>query len=139
MNSNDLSRRGFLSTAVGAGATGIIPASESPQQFPERAWIIMEQRWQYSDEFYLADGGCARLTLFYSKDEAAAECRRLCEEFFATESPEEYSDEMESYLDSDSYDPAEVTWDQLRDAGYEGPYRVEELRTSKPAESLHHE
>ena len=129
MNSNEVSRRGFLSTAVGVGATGTIPASESPQQFPAQAWIIMEQCWQYNDEYYFADGDCAHLTLFYSKDEAAAECRRLCEEFFATESPEEYSDEMERYLDPDSYDPAEVTWDQLREAGYDGPYRIEELHT----------
>ena len=128
MNSNDLSRRGFLSTAVGVGATGGISAAASPHQTPERAWIIMEQRWHYNDEFYLADGGCAHLTLYYSKDEAAAECRRLCEEFFATESPEDFRDELESYLDPDSYDPSKVTWDQLLDAGYEGPYRILELQ-----------
>lgn len=129
MISNEVSRRGFLSTAVGVGATGAISASESPHQSPERAWIIMEQRWHYNDEYYLADGGCAQLTLYYSQDEAAAECRRLCEEFFATESPEDFRDELESYLDPDSGEPSEVTWDQLLDAGYAGPYHVLELHT----------
>lgn len=129
MISNEVSRRGFLSTAVGVGATGAIPAQEPVPQFPEQAWIIVEQHWEHNDEFYMAGGECAHLELFYSKAQAEVECRRLNEEFFAMEPPEDYWDEMECYLESGTYDPAEVTWDELRAAGYRGPYRVQVLNT----------
>jgi len=126
MNSNDLSRRGFLSTAVGVGA---IPGQEPVSQFPERAWIIVEQHWQHNDEFFVPDGEYTHLQLFYSEAEAVAECRRLNDEYFATESPDEYRDEMERHLEAETYDSTEVTWDQLRAAGYRGPYRVQDLHT----------
>lgn len=129
MNSNEVSRRVFLSTAVGVGATGAVPSEIPPTLFPERAWIILEQNWEHNDEFFVPDGESARFQLFYSESEALSECRRLCDEFCATESPAEFLDEMESYLESGTYDPEQVTWDQLRAAGYPGPYRVQTLHT----------
>lgn len=129
MNSNDLSRRGFLSTAVGAGATGAIRAEIPTTSFPEQAWIIVEQDWEHNDEFFVPKGEFAHFQLFYSESDASAECQRLSDEFWATESPAEFLDEIESYLAPGTYDPAEVTWDQLRAAGYRGPYRVQALHT----------
>lgn len=129
MNSNDVSRRGFLSTAVGVGAAGAFPAETPHSDFPERAWIICEQSWEHNDEFFVPDGEHAHFQLFYSESDAVAECRRLFDEFCAIESPEDFRDETETYLEPGSYDPAEVTWDQLRAAGYEGPFRVQALHT----------
>jgi hypothetical protein len=129
MSSQDVSRRGFLSTAVGIGTTGAIPSEMPATSFPERAWIILEQHWEHNDEFFVSDGEHAHFQLFYSESDAVAECRRLCDEFCATESPADYRDEMESYLEAGTYDPDQVTWDQLRAAGYPGPYRVQALHT----------
>lgn len=97
--------------------------------FPEQAWIILEQQWEHSDEFFVPEGEHAHCDLYYSESAAADECRRLNEEFFTTEPPIDYRDEMEGYLDPEIYDPETVTWDQLREAGYPGPYRVLELHT----------
>lgn len=127
MNSNDVSRRRFLSTAVGVGAGGAIPTETQQSSFPEQAWIICEQSWEHNDEFFVPDGEHTHFQLFYSESDAVAECRRLFDEFCAIESPEDFRDELETYLESESYDPAKVTWDQLKASGYEGPFRVQAM------------
>ena len=114
-------------TVVNAGAHAAPPSHAPKENFPERAWIILEQNWEHNDEFYVPDGEEAHGELYYVESEATAECLRLTEEFFATEPPDDYLDEMESFLEPDTFDPEEVTWDQLRAAGYRGPYRVHAL------------
>jgi hypothetical protein len=104
-------------------------------KLPQQAWIIVEQNWEHNDEFFVPKGESAHFTLFYSEVEAQTECQRLGDEFFAKEPPEDYLDEMETYLGADSYDPDKVTWDQLRAGGYQGPFRVQALHmlNRKPA------
>lgn len=51
----------------------------------------------------------------------------MCDDFWELESPADYYDEMESYLASETSDPDQITWDQLRAAGFRGPYRVQAL------------
>lgn len=116
-------------TVVNAGAHAAAPAHAPHENFPERAWIILEQNWEHNDEFYVPNGEEAHGELYYVESEATAECLRLMEEFFATEPPGDYLDEMECFLEPDTFDPEEVTWDQLRAAGYRGPYRVHALHT----------
>ena len=129
MNTNDVSRRGFLSAAVAVGTPGAPPANDPATQFPERAWIVLEQHWEHNDEFNVPHGEYAHFQLYYCKAEADAACQRLNEAFFAVEPPDDYLDEMETYLAPGTYDHDEVTWDQLRAAGYPGPYSAQALHT----------
>lgn len=122
-----VSRRGFLSRAFGIGAASAVPADVQAAISPEQAWIILEQQWEYNGEFFVEDGESVRFQLFHSEAEAAAECLRLFDEFCATEAVAEFPDEVATYLEPGTYDPAEVTWDQLRAAGYRGPYRIQAL------------
>ena len=127
MNSRDVSQRKVSATGEDARAAAAIPCQAPVSRFPEQAWIILEQDWQHNDEFYAPEGELTHPELYYCESEAAAECLRLNEEFFATEPPTDYRDEMERYLESEPFDPEEVTWDQLRAAGYPGPFRVQAL------------
>ena len=127
MNSRDASPRKVSANEEDAGTAAAIPQQAPATRFPERAWIILEQGWEHNDEFFVPGGELAHLQLYYCESEAAAECLRLAEEFFATEPPTDYRDEMESYLAPDTYDSEEVTWEQLRAAGYRGPFRVQAL------------
>ena len=127
MNSKDVSSRKVPATLEEAATAAAIPSQVPAARFPEQAWIILEQGWEHNDEFFVPGGELAHLQLYYCESEAAAECLRLAEEFFATEPPTDYHDEMASYLAPDTYDPEEVTWDQLRAAGYQGPFRVQAL------------
>lgn len=127
MNSRDVSTCNVPVTVEDTGTAAAIPGQESAARFPEQAWIILEQDWEHNDEFFVPGGEFAHLQLYYCESEAAAECLRLNEEFFTTEPPTDFRDEMESYLEPDTYDSEEVTWDQLRAAGYRGPFRVQAL------------
>jgi hypothetical protein len=127
VNSRDVSPRRVPAAGKDVGAVAAIPQQAPATRFPEQAWIILGQDWEHNDEFFVPGGELAQLQLYDCESEAAAECLRLNEEFFATEPPTDYHDEMASYLESDTYDPEEVTWDQLRAAGYQGPFRVQAL------------
>ena len=127
MNSRDVSQHKVPTTGEDAGAGAATPPQAPATRLPKQAWIILEQDWEHNDEFNVPQGEFAHLQLYYSESEAAEECLRLNEEFFATEPPTDFRDEMESYLEPDTYDPEEVTWDQLRAAGYRGPFRVQAL------------
>ena len=127
MNSRDVSQHKVPTTREDAGAGAATPPQAPATRFPEQAWIILEQDWEHNDEFFVPGGELAHLQLYYCESEAAAECLRLNEEFFTTEPPTDFRDEMESYLEPDTYDSEEVTWDQLRAAGYPGPFRVQAL------------
>ncbi len=127
MKSRPSSQRKVPATGKDAGTDAAIPSRAPATRFPKKAWIILEQGWQHNDEFYAPEGELTHPELYYCQSEAAAECLRLNEEFFVTEPPTDFRDEMESYLEPNTYDPEEVTWDQLRAAGYRGPFRVQAL------------
>ncbi|MDB5385324.1 MAG: hypothetical protein JWM11_970 [Planctomycetaceae bacterium] len=129
MTSNATPRRGRRSNAGGTRTANVVPTNAPASNFPDQAWIIVEQNWEHNDEFFVPKGESAHLSLYYSETEAQTECQRLNDEFFAQEPSDDYLDEMETYLEPDSYDPDEITWDQLRAAGYGGPFRVRALHT----------
>ena len=93
----------------------------------------MALNWQYNDEYSYAEGEYARADLFYDLATAEVECRRLCEEFFTRlyPTPASFEPDWDSYRDNLDLDPdmdeSEVTWAQLREAGFPDPYFVQEL------------
>lgn len=129
MTHGALSRRAFFGQAAAAPAAGLIPPSEKPRQ----AWIIVALGWEYNDEFSYHEGEHPQTQLFHEEEKAEAECRRLCEAFFAAETPAEFSVDFESYLPDritePDFDEESVTWAELRDAGFPNPYFVLKLTT----------
>jgi hypothetical protein len=86
--------------------------------------VITELRWEYNDEFTYPAGEFLRLNMFFDKESAEAECQRLCAGFFAAETPEEFQVDFEAFHLA-GRDPATVTWDELRAAGFPDPYFVQ--------------
>jgi hypothetical protein len=97
---------------------------------PQEAWVIMELGWQYNDEVTYPEGEFLRTKMFLDKGAAEAECQRLCAEFFAAESPEEFEADFESFHLADR-DPSTITWDELRAAGFPDPFSVELVHTAE--------
>jgi hypothetical protein len=125
-----ISRRAFFGQAAVAPAAGLLhPVVEKPKS----AWIIVMLNWEYNDENSYQQGEMPLDRLFYDKEEADRECQRLCDEFFGREPTEEFSPEVENYMwgtpeyARPDFDPADVTWDQLRENGFPDPYYVMEI------------
>ena len=120
-----VSRQRFFTNLVTAGTGGLarlvtasVPLREAT---PQQAWVIMELGWEYNDEFTYPEGEFLRSNMFLNKARSGAECERLCAEFFAAETPEEFEVDLEGYHLADR-DPATVTWDELCAAGFPDPY-----------------
>ena len=129
-----VSRRRFFTQFVAAGTgslarlvTAAVPAQEAS---PQQAWVIMELGWEYNDEFTYPEGEFLRSNMFLNKAAADAECERLCAAFFATETPEEFEIDLEGYHLA-ARDPAAVTWDEVRAAGFPDPYYVQLVHTAE--------
>jgi hypothetical protein len=90
----------------------------------------MERSWEYDDEFTYPDGEFVRSKLFLDKASAETECQRLCAEFFAAETPEEFGVDFEGLHLADR-DPATVTWEDLRATGFPDPFSVQLVRTAE--------
>ncbi|HUQ69132.1 MAG TPA: twin-arginine translocation signal domain-containing protein [Planctomycetaceae bacterium] len=120
-----LSRRGFLGL-VGSAAAAPMPVAPPS---PARAWIILARNWVYNDEISYPDGTSPRTAVFYDQTQAEAECRRLCEAFYAEQTPEEFEPDWHEYFPDygRDFDESAVTWEQMRDAGFPEPYLVQEL------------
>lgn len=121
-----ISRRGFFGQAV-AGAT--LGQVNSPPP-PRKAWTIVALGWEYNDEFTYQAGEYPRDDIYFDRAAADAECQRLCDEFFAAQTPEEFELDWDSYRDGlpeERADADDLTWDELREAGFADPYYVLEL------------
>lgn len=129
MSRNVFSRRAFLSRAAAGPAAGLVPSTASPR----KAWILVALGWEYNDEFAYPEGEYPQSVLYDNRAAADAECRRLCDEFFAAQTPEEFEIDWESYLpgcyDRPGFDESAVSWDELREAGFPDPFYVLELST----------
>ena len=129
-----VSRRRFFTNLVTAGTGGLArlmaAAVPSQQGLPQQAWVIMELGWEYNDEFTYPEGEFLRSNMFLNKASADAECERLCAEFFARETPEAFEVDLEGYHLADR-NPATVTWDELRAAGFPDPYYVHLVHTAE--------
>eukprot|EP00456_Euglypha_rotunda_P061892 TRINITY_DN518_c0_g1_i8.p1 TRINITY_DN518_c0_g1~~TRINITY_DN518_c0_g1_i8.p1 ORF type:complete len:141 (-),score=34.99 TRINITY_DN518_c0_g1_i8:234-656(-) len=130
-----LSRRRFFTHLVTAGTGRLarlvavaVPAREAVP--PQQAWVITELGWEYNDEFTYPEGEFLRSKLFLDKASADAECQRLCAEFFAAETPEEFEMDIDSFHLADR-DPATITWDELRLAGFPDPFSVQLVQTAE--------
>lgn len=84
----------------------------------------MELGWEYDDDFTYPEGEFLRPRMFLDQASAETECQRLCAEFFAAETPEEFGVDLEGNHLADR-DPATVTWEELRAAGFPDPYYVQ--------------
>jgi hypothetical protein len=80
---NQISRRAFLGQAAVTPATGIAEATARPKE----AWVILATNWRYNDEYTYAEGEEVLPKVYFDRQEAEAECRRLCEQFFAGQTP----------------------------------------------------
>lgn len=129
-----VSRRRFFAHIVTAGAGGLArlmaTAVPSQQGLSQQAWVIMERGWEYNDEFTYSEGEFLRSNMFLSKAAADAECERLCAEFFVAETPEQFEVDLEGYHLA-GRDPATVTWEELRTAGFPDPYYVHLVHTAE--------
>lgn len=128
MTSNEASRRGRRSNAGGTRTANTVRSGRLTPNLPDQAWIIVEQDWEHNDEYFVPRGANAHLTLFYSKSEAQTECQRLNDEFFARTWTTIFDEEIETYLEPDSYDP-DSHLGPASAAGYQGPFRVQALHT----------
>lgn len=103
----------------------------APPLPPQRAWLIVELDWEHAGEVCSPRGERPRPKLFYEKERAEAERRRLCQEFFQAQTPARFGVDFESCfwdrLAGVDYDPEAVTWDELREAGFPDPYYVLEV------------
>ncbi len=129
-----ITRRGFFGQAV-AGAT--LRSASSPPT-PSQAWIIVALGWEYNDEFTYPSGESPREEVYFDRAAAATECQRLCAEFFAAQTPEEFELDWDAYRDElpeDRADATDITWDELRAVGFPEPYYVLELTTPGAAPS----
>ncbi len=125
--SNNVSRRAFFRQAVAAPIATTAGVNEA---LPKQAWIILEVNWGFNDEFTYEEGERALRTLYYTKEHAEQECQRLCDAFFAAETPQQFEVRFELYEDAFPAGTSEesVTWEQLRQAGFPNPYSVQELQ-----------
>lgn len=127
MSRKTFSRRAFLGQAAAGPAADLI--SSTPQ--PRNAWILVALGWEYNDEFTYPEGEYPQSVLYHDRAAADAECRRLCDEFFAAQTPEEFEIDWESYLPGcygrPDFDESTVNWDELRKAGFPEPFYVLEL------------
>ena len=91
----------------------------------------MQADWEFNDEYSYADGEIAGTTLFYDRSAAETECRRLNDEFYAHETPEEFQLDWAFYFpDELPGDKSEdqITWDDVKAAGgWRDPYSIREL------------
>lgn len=120
-----MSRREFFGQAP-AGAVASLIAAESPP----RAWIILQQGWEHNDEFSYPAGELAHSTLYYDRAAAEAACRQWNDEFYAEQTPAEFDVDWSLYFPEglpEDLDEASVTWDHLKEAGWEDPYSLREL------------
>jgi hypothetical protein len=114
------SRRQFFGRAAaapfGIGASG--------GDRPTKGWIILAADWKYNDEFsYATDGFHPLPRVFLTHVEAETDCRRLCDEFFSEQTPQDFEADFAFY----DCDPDTATWDELREAGFPDPYTIEEV------------
>lgn len=121
---HEVSRREFFGQAATAS---LVPGIARPRQ----AWIIVALGWEYNDEFHYPEGQYPQPRLFYDRPEADATCRRLCDAFFAEQSPEEFEVDWSLYAppraSERGFDESTVTWDEVRAEGFPDPYFVLEL------------
>lgn len=119
-----VSRRTFFGQAATAS---LVPGITRPRQ----AWIIVALGWEYNDEFTYEEGQYPRPTLYYDRNEADAACKRLCDAFFAEQSPDEFEVDWSLYAppraSERGFDESTVTWDEVRAEGFPDPYSVLEL------------
>lgn len=125
---DSVSRRSFLRHAASAPAAGLA-GPPALAETPKRAWIIVGVNWEYNDEYTYPDGERALPKVYFDEQVAAAECQRLCQEFFEQATPLDWEVDFGSYQDELPDDATEdtVTWEQLRQAGYPDPYYVQEM------------
>ncbi len=91
--------------------------------------MITELGWEEIDGYTYAEGESTHSRLFYDRAAAEAECRRLCEAFFAAWTPVEFKVDCEAYHQPG--DDETVTWAELREAGFPDPYYVHQLHTTQ--------
>jgi hypothetical protein len=124
---NQISRRAFLGQTAVAPAAGIAATPERPQE----AWVIVATNWQYNDEYTYPEGEEVLPKVYFDQQAAEEECRRMCEQFFAGQTPLDFEVDFESYRHELPKDVTEetVTWEQLCSAGFPAPYYVQEMET----------
>lgn len=120
--------------AAAGTASGMLGAGR-----PRQAWIVVEQGWEYNDEFHYPEGEYPRSRLFSQRTDAEAECRRLCERFYAEQTPAEFEVDWSAYgpdrLFAPGGDEESVTWQEIREQGFPEPFFVMELTAPETSPS----
>jgi hypothetical protein len=129
MLAKSVSRREFFARLVGLGVPATIPAVPPVIAVPEQAWVIVELGWESMDDYVYPHGEFTRDRFFSDRSEAEAECRRLCNAFFAAQTPAEFAVDCEGYF-SEPRDNHTVTWTELCKAGFPYPFYVCQLQAT---------
>ena len=87
--------------------------------------MIVELDWEEIDGDTYPAGESTHNRLFYDEAAAEAECRRLCEAFFAAWTPAEFKIDCWAYSCDET-----VTWAELCEAGFPEPYYIHQLHTT---------
>ncbi len=118
-------RRQFFGHAP-AGAVAAFLGGEPPP----RAWIVIEENWEYNDEFTYSVGELAHDALYYDRAAAEAACRNCNADFYRHQSPDDFGLDWSLYfpdgLPGDKLE-CDVTWDEVKAAGWTDPYFLREL------------
>ena len=122
MNSGQVSRRDFFQQAAAAPAA-TASAIGGELRLPTKAWIIVALGWEHNDEICYPEGQYPQTRLYFDKAVAEAECDRLCREFYAEQTPQEFDADLIGY----DCDPETATWEDLLEGGFPAPYSVLEL------------
>ncbi len=134
MQTSPLSRRDFLAHLPRAGAATLAHGTTVRPATPRQAWLIVEVGWEHNDEFTHTAGEFPRTEVFFDEAAADSECRPLCTEFFAAETPTEFEVDFADHFNEagqPNFDEDAVTWEALRERGFPNPYYVLELGASE--------
>ncbi len=105
-------------------AATITNAAE-PVPEPRQVWILLGTEWEYNDELTFAVGTSPEPTWYPTAAAAEAACARRNLQFFTVDypTPADFEPDWDAYGGPPD-DPAAVTWDDLRAAGFSDPYTV---------------
>lgn len=132
MSRNAVSRRGFFNQVAGAVAAPI--AAVTPATTTTKVWVIVGLNWEYNDEWTYQEGESPLPQVYFDEDVANAECQRMCDEFFASQSPHDFEVDWNG-LELDEDDDEQNTWGAVCDAGFPNPYYVMECKAhEQPAD-----
>lgn len=118
-----------LTRPADSGLASSEVVSSPGEREPARVWTVLERNWVYEDGTFFPAGTYPLPTYYCDRPRAAAECARLCQQFYEESTPEQFGLDWDWYFPErgPDFDPDAVTWDEMLAADFPEPYIVREL------------